>query len=78
MAAQSRQEGIDAFEETIVDYSLIFQGLDLMSSVVALLVDLILFRSDEGAFVDVRVDFDVGVVGELEGVPSERVSMAGE
>jgi hypothetical protein len=34
-----------------------------MSSVVALLVDLILLSSYERAFVNVRVDFDIGVVG---------------
>jgi hypothetical protein len=34
-----------------------------------LLVDLVLFCADEGTLVDVGVDFDVGVVGELEGVP---------
>ena len=34
----------------------------------SLLVDLVLFGADEGAFVDVGVDFDVAVVGELEGV----------
>lgn len=78
MAAESRQEGVDAFEQSVVDDPLVFQGLDLVASVVALLVDLVLLRADEGAFVDVGVDFDVGVVGELEGIPSERVSMAGE
>jgi len=33
-----------------------------MFSVVALLVDLVLLRSDEGAFVDIRVYFDIGIV----------------
>lgn len=41
-----------------------------MFSIVALLMDLVLFCADERAFVDVWVDFDVGVVGELEGIPS--------
>lgn len=78
MAAESRQEGVDAFEQSVIDDPLVFQGLDLVASVVALLVDLVLLRADEGAFVDIRVDFDVGVVGELEGVPSGKVNMAGK
>jgi hypothetical protein len=36
-----------------------------MFPVNSLLMDLILFRTDEGALVDVWVDFDVAVVGEL-------------
>lgn len=39
-----------------------------MSSLVSLLVDLVLFGADERAFVDVRMDFDVRVVAELEGI----------
>lgn len=39
-----------------------------MSSPVAFLVDLCLFGANEGLLVDVRVDFDVAIVGELEGV----------
>ena len=39
-----------------------------MASAVALVVDLGLFGADKGFLVDVRVDFDVRVVGELEGV----------
>jgi hypothetical protein len=40
-------------------------------------VDLVLFCADEGALVDVGVDFDVGVVGELEGVPLAVVDWHG-
>lgn len=37
-----------------------------MAAGVALLVYLSLFRADEGALVDVGVDFDVRVIGQLE------------
>lgn len=39
-----------------------------MAPLLALLVDLCLFCADEGFLVDVGVDFDVAVVGELESV----------
>jgi hypothetical protein len=35
-------------------------------ALLALLVDLVLLRADEGSLVDVGVDFDVGVIAELQ------------
>jgi hypothetical protein len=46
----------------------------------SLLVDLVLLGADEGAFVDVGVDFDVGVVAQLErvlGSSALRFSLVG-
>ena len=37
-----------------------------MLALVPLLVDLVLLGADEGAFVDIGVDFDVRVVAQLE------------
>ena len=34
----------------------------------SLLVDLVLFGADEGAFVDIGVDFDIRVVAQLESI----------
>ena len=45
-----------------------------MSPFVTLLMDLVLLRTNEGAFVDIWVDFDVRVIRELKGVPPELIS----
>lgn len=39
-----------------------------MFALEALLVDLVLLGADERAFVNIGVDFDVGVVAQLESV----------
>lgn len=39
-----------------------------MFALVTLLVDLALLGSDERTFVDVGVDFDVGVIAQLESI----------
>lgn len=69
MVAEAGEEGVDADEEAVVDDAFVFEGGDFVFAFEAGLVDLVLLCADEGAFVDVGVDFDVGVVGELEGVP---------
>lgn len=69
MGAQAGEQTVDAGEEAIVDDAFIAEGGDFVLALEAGLVDLVLLGADEGAFVDVGVDFDVGVVGELEGVP---------
>ena len=68
MGLESDEEGVDTFEEAIVDYALIFVGFDFVLSFGASLVDLVLLRADEGAFVDVGMHFYVGVVAEFESV----------
>lgn len=68
MGFECREQPVDAKHEAIVDYALVLQCLDLVSTSVAFLVDLGLFGADEGALVDVGMDFDVGVVGQLESV----------
>jgi hypothetical protein len=37
-----------------------------MLALVSLLMDLVLLGTDEGAFVDIGVYFDVGIVAQLE------------
>jgi len=71
---QRGQEAVDAGEEAVVDDALVFQRGYLVPALGALLVDLVLFGADEGAFVDVGVDFDVGIIAELEGVLGRCVS----
>lgn len=66
MGAQGGEQGGDALQQAIVDYALIFEGLDLVLALEALLVDLVLFGADEGPFVDVGMDLDVGVIAELQ------------
>ena len=68
MAFQGIEERIDPGEQAIVDNSLVFQGLDLVFALVSFLVNLRLLRADERTFVDVRVDFDIGVIAELKSI----------
>lgn len=58
----------DALDQGVVDLSLVLEDDDLLLAVLTLLVDLGLFRADEGALVYVGVDFDVGVIAKLESV----------
>ena len=41
-------------------------------------MDLVLFGADEGAFVDVGVDFYVGVVAELESILGKYECQSGD
>lgn len=68
MRLEGVEEGGDAGYERVVDNALILQGGDLQAAMLALLVDLGLFGADEGALVDVRVDLNVGVIAQLQGV----------
>lgn len=80
MGLESCEQGVDAFEEAIVDDALVFVGFDLVLAFEACLVDLVLLGADKGAFIDIGVDFDVGVVAEFEGVlgvSALRFSLAG-
>lgn len=58
----------DALDEGVVDDSLVLVRLDLGLALLALLMDLLLLRADERLFVDIGVDFNVGVVAELQRV----------
>ena len=68
MGFEGCEQPTDALGEAIVEYSFVFERLDLMPPSIAFLVDLSLLCADEGLFVDVGVNFDVAVVGQLEGV----------
>ena len=46
-------------KQAIVDDSLVLVGLDLVLALETLLVNLVLLRADERAFIDVGVYFDV-------------------
>jgi hypothetical protein len=47
-----------------------------MFALFTFLMDLILFGADKGAFVDVWVDFNVGVVAQFESILRWSVSLA--
>ena len=68
MRLECCKQTVDAVEEAIVDDSLIFVCCDLVLTVLTLLVDLVLLCADERALVDVWMDFNVGVVAELESI----------
>jgi hypothetical protein len=63
---QGSDKGIDPFKKSIVNDPLVLVGFDFILPFKALLMDLILLCSDEGALVDVGVDFNVRVVTQLE------------
>lgn len=65
MGLERREQRIDPLEQALVDDALVLVGLDLVLALESGLVDLVLLGSDEGALVDVGVDFDVRVVAEL-------------
>jgi hypothetical protein len=56
---QGGEQGIDTDDETVVHDAFVLERLDLVSTSVARLVDLSLFRANEGTFVDVGVNLDV-------------------
>ena len=66
MSLEGGQETGYALHQTIVDLLLVLQGLDLVSPLLTLGMDLVLLGANEGALVDVGVDLDVGVVAKLE------------
>ncbi len=68
MRLESREEAIDAFEETVVDDSLVFIRLDFILALISLLMNLVLLGSNEGPFVDIGMDLDIRVVAQLERV----------
>ncbi len=69
MFAEACKKGVNTDEQAIVDDAFVLEGGDFVFALETGLVDLILLCADEGAFVDVGMDFDVGIVGELESVP---------
>lgn len=55
-------------QEPIINDSLILVRFDFVLALESLLVDLGLLGSNEGSLVDIRVDFDVRVVAQLESI----------
>lgn len=66
MGTEGGEEGGDALDEAVVDDALVLEGLDILSPLLTLLVDLVLLGSDEGSLVDVGMDLDIRVIAELE------------
>lgn len=72
MVLEGCQEAADPFDQSIVDFALVLERLDLVLALLTLGVDLVLLRTNEGALVDVGVDFDIRVIAELESVLYSR------
>lgn len=64
-------EGVGPGDHAVIEFPFVFHCRDLTAAVGPLLVDLGLFGPDEGPFVDIGVDLNVGVVRELESVLEE-------
>jgi hypothetical protein len=63
---ESSKEKVYPRQQSVVDAALELEGRDAVLSLGAVAVDLGLLCADEGLLVDVGVDFDVRVVGELD------------
>lgn len=74
VSVESSKQLVDTVNQAIVDDLLVLQSLDLVFAIDTLLMNLVLLRADEGTLVDVWVDFDVRVVGQLKGVLEADVS----
>jgi len=65
---QRVEQVVYALDQAIVDDLLVLEGLDLVFAIDTLLVDLVLLCTDKGTLVDIGVDFDIGIVRQLESV----------
>ena len=66
VGSEGGEEGRDALQQAVVDDALVLEGFDVLFALLALLVDLVLLCADKGAFVDVGMDLDIGVIAELQ------------
>jgi hypothetical protein len=72
MSFQRSEEGGDAFDQGIVDDALVLERFDLVPALLAFRMNLVLLRTDERSLVHIGVDFDVGIIAELQRVLEER------
>ena len=72
---QRVEQVVYAVDEAIVDDLLVLEGLDLVFAIDTLLVDLVLLCTDERTLVDIGMDFDIGIIGQLESVLETVVSL---
>lgn len=68
MRPQGSEKPIDPLEQAIVDNAFIFVCFDFVLTFKSLLVDLVLLCTDERLLVDIRVDFDVGIITQFESI----------
>lgn len=57
-------------DQSVVDLSLVFELNDLVLALLSLHMDLVLPRSNVGALVHIGVNFDIGIIAELQRVLS--------
>ena len=62
------EQVVYALDQAIVDDLFVLEGFDLELPVDSLLVDLVLLGANKRALVDVWVDFNIRIVGQLQGV----------
>lgn len=68
MALEGVQEAGNSLDQAIVDLALVLECLDVELALLALGVDLILLGTDKGSLVDVRMNLNIRVIAQLEGV----------
>ena len=62
-------------DQAIVDDLFVLEGLDLVFAIDTLLVDLVLLCTNERTLIDIGMDFDIGIVRQLESVLETVVSL---
>ena len=72
---QGVAQDVNAVDQTIVDDLFVLEGLDLVFAIDTLLVDLVLLCTNERTLIDIGMDFDVGIVRQLESVLETVVSL---
>ena len=72
---QRVEQVVYTVDQAIVDDLFVLEGLDLVFAIDTLLVDLVLLCTNERTLVDIGMDFDVGIVRQLESVLETVVSL---
>ena len=72
---QRVEQVVYTVDQAIVDDLFVLEGLDLVFAIDTLLVDLVLLCTNERTLVDIGMDFDIGIVRQLESVLETVVSL---
>lgn len=59
MSFEGAKQGINSSQDAVVDYTFILESISLVLTLEAVLMDLILFCTNERTFVDIWVNFNV-------------------
>ena len=72
---QRVEQVVYTVDQAIVDDLFVLEGLDLVFAIDTLLVDLVLLCTNERTLIDIGMDFDIGIVRQLESVLETVVSL---